>query len=763
MIGYPSSERDHVRSKLESCLENSCNQALQEAKDLKQHCKEEVSNLQEEIKQIYSALGLITEFDDVQKTWPSEHPLMHQISNLKQTKMKILPMYNSALNRRRYIIMEVESTISSMGIPHSNLSEDLIKLLSYKGIEWKKKRPLIISGSPVNNNNSFKHRRATQFKIVEEMVRALETNQDKDEDSSLMNESKDDNVVYDPGTLTDDFLSRCERDMKHLKMEKTNLKVINQKIREEAKILSYEMNLRGRELLSLSMHSLKKKMKDLPDWWDPWVAEEVCRSIVSKEATIKVNPLYTTHLKAIHSSLNGISKGRNTFSSTLEDIVKSAHNSLLSTVAGQLDAGEAYASFDAALTRLPSLSKERVYACIQEMNTLIDAVEAMAQSEIEALTVVWDALSVSQNEKGDFWDEVEKATKFQESKPNHEFDEVLKTCTVDIEEWLLSAVKDAQKIHRILSNGLMKLNRIHDEVERLSNKQAIKSKVMTLNSELSILSAKLAEFEQEANSRQRLTKKMNSSSLLKEEKFRREMQSNFSAKLQSLSKLAHEWHAIGGKIDDDLISPDIQILLNDPEAAEKRTAFMHLKTAQQRTQRIKRMFSSAPPRHDNNNYSDHPAYSVANTKFATRPHSREIENADLTAKKMSKDPRERLSQNSSNRRIRDDSPRTSLNRNRSKSPHKNNVEQNSSILDQKLKHSSPARLKLPIQDGTKSNRRDEKKIRISSITNVRTGVGNILSPKMTESERNATVEDDSPILPFGHVLKTPTGKENFRF
>jgi kinesin family protein 4/21/27 len=759
-IGYPLSERERARSNIEACLENSCYQALQDAKDLKSRYEEEVVQLQEEIQQIYVALGFNAEFDDIQRTWSSEHPLMRRINNLKQTKMKILPMYNNALERRRYIISEVESTSSSMGISHSSLSDDLIKLLSYKGIQLKKKMPLI-PGSPVNNHHSSKHRRATQFKIVEDMVRALETVQDKNEDSSLMTESKDEIVAHYPGALSDDFLSLCEQDVKKLKMEKTTLKVCNQQMREEAKKLTFDMHLRGRELLSLSIHSMKKKTKDLPEWWDPRVAEEVCRSIVSKEATIKVNPCYTNHLKAIHSSLHSVSKGRKTLSSTLHDIVKSAHNSLLSTVAGQLDAGEAYSSFDAALARLPPLSKERVYACIQEMNTLIDAVEVMAQSEIEALTVVWDALNISQSEKGDFWGEVEKATKSHESQPNHDFDEVLKTCTVDIEEWLLSAVKDAQKTHRTLSNGLMKLNKIHDEVERLSNKQAIKSRVITLNSELCILSAKLAEFEQEANSRQRLTKKMNSSSLLKEEKFRREMQNNFTSKLKTLSKLAHEWHSLGGKIEDDLISPDIRPLLDDPEAAEKRTAFMHLKTVQQRTKRGKHYSSSVFSLHDDNASSDHSAQSGVYARAASRSSSREIKQVDMLGNKRSIGARVRLSQSSSNHRIHDGS-QTLLNRNSAQSPYNDNVEKNMTVIDQKLKNKSPKRIQLP-QNGTKSNRRVGKIMRISSITNVNTNVEDIPSPKMLESESTVAAGVESPILPFGHVLRTPTEKENFRF
>ena len=108
---------------------------------------------------------------------------------------------------------------------------------------------------------------------------------------------------------------------------------------------------------------------------------------------------------------------------------------------------------------------------------------------------------------------------------------MIKACAEDIEEWVIFAIKEATKVNRKLNDRLLKLSKTHQEVERLRSKQDAKSKIMSLDYELCILNSKLAEFEEKAGNTQRLVnKKMNSSSLLEEERFQKQMQNNFSAK-----------------------------------------------------------------------------------------------------------------------------------------------------------------------------------------------------------------------------------------
>lgn len=109
-----------------------------------------------------------------------------------------------------------------------------------------------------------------------------------------------------------------------------------------------------------------------------------------------------------------------------------------------------------------------------------------------------------------------------------------------------------------------------------------------LDSEVRILSAKLSDFEEKASSKQRLlTKKMNSTALLKEEKFRKQMQSKFAAKLEVLGRLLQDWERNEGTgFDASLLSDDVRILLSNSDKSgtwiEQRTAFMHLRTAHQK-------------------------------------------------------------------------------------------------------------------------------------------------------------------------------------
>jgi hypothetical protein len=803
-IGLSRNEREFVRVKIEDCLELSCADALNQAKESKTNHEDNIKSQRQEIEEMYLALGMYEEFALLQDSWSTDSPLLRQIDVLHRGKSEIAPTYNSAIERRSNIILEVEAALASMGKPSSMLCDELASLLELKQSHCRKKRLLFSAHSPVRPNNSSRDRRATQFKQVEEMVRALESGQAENEERSqyggFVDSTQEEKAGSEPGTLADDFLSFCEAEMTKLKMEKAKMKVSNQTFREGAKRLTKDMHLRGRELLSLSIHSIKKRMKDLPDWWDHRVAEEVCRSIMSKEPVVKVGTLYTKHLEAIYGSLSSLSKCREMLSKTLQNIVKNAQNTLLRTVESELDAGEAYASFDAALSRLPPLSKENVNACIEEMNTLVEAVDTMAQSEVEALTVVWDALSISRSEKGNFWGHVEQATKSIQSQPHHDFEVVLKVCTNDIEEWLLCAVKDAQKVHRTLNNSLLKLSKIHEEVERLSTKQGNKSKIMSLDSELCILSAKLAEFEEKANSKQRLTKKTNSSSLLKEAKFRKQMQNNFTLKLKSLSKLVSDWESVEGeKIKRTMLSREVSELVESPDGVERRTEFMHLKTVQQKSKRGAYM-SASPLRRSTPEASRTRSASSRRTKYvggkgvdpsstifrsvSSKPHFRESK------------PTDTKSADSSSSRIGSQRLIT-RHRNRSISPPRREIErakpptQRHQRSQRKSPATRPSRTKTPtckiargraglklvassskVTKHTSSRKRNGKIKRNAKSPNSRAlnikqdNNRQVISTPLRKKTASLTVsagQSDSPILPFGQILNTPTDKENFRF
>jgi len=148
----------------------------------------------------------------------------------------------------------------------------------------------------------------------------------------------------------------------------------------------------------------------------------------------------------------------------------------------------------------------------------------------------------------------------------------------------LQASQKATKVQRMLGIRVFKLKKIHEEVERLKHKQDAKNGIMSLNNELKLLSAKLADFEEKAGNSQRLlNKKANSSTLLEEERFRKQMQGTFAAKLETLRQMLNEWEAKEGQIeDDDMLSEVVKSMLQNSHRIDawmnEKTRLMHLRT-----------------------------------------------------------------------------------------------------------------------------------------------------------------------------------------
>lgn len=598
-LGLTSKDREVNRKKIDSCLEDTCTKILDDAQQLKKSKEDEINALMERLLSIYSALGQAEHFQSIQKNvHNSGLTYFQKVGILQAEEKKVLPTFYSAVERVGSIAKEAKSIIKALDLPQSQIGTNLAAIIDLETNRMHPKRSA--SNFTFSAVESSKDERAKKIKKVEEMMKALECGENDNigmspaiQINSYPKDLSDDenDILFERDTLSEWRIGNCENDLKKLKMVKSEIMVTNQQRRDAAKKLTNEMNLNGRELLSLGIHSIKKRIKVFPEWWDPHLAEEVCRSIVSRDCVIGVCVSYTKHLDIIGDSLESVSSGRSALSDCLKGIIEGAHNTLLKTVEEDADVNEAYASFDKALSRLPKLSKEHICACIDEMNTLVIAVDAMSQSEMEALTVVWESLNVTNSDKGQFWSDVKESTKTFQSYKSTKFENVKRACAEDMEEWVISAVKESMKINRTLGASLLKLSKIHDEVEKLRSKSDAKSKILSLDSQLRIQSLKLAEFEEKAGNKHRLvTKKLNSSSLLQEERFRKQMQGNFSSRLHKLVDLLKEWQAMEGcNFNEKLLSEDVNAFLKDPEHCgdwiEKRTAFMHLKTVNHRTRR----------------------------------------------------------------------------------------------------------------------------------------------------------------------------------
>jgi len=277
-------------------------------------------------------------------------------------------------------------------------------------------------------------------------------------------------------------------------------------------------------------------------------------------------------------------------------VIEHAQKTLLDIVGREIDASEAYAGFHDALFRLPSLSKDLIISCISELEALIDGIEAMTQSEIEALTVVWEALKVK--DRRNFWEMLEESESKVEASSKNPFSEKFSGSACCCEEWMVDAIARATNTNDTLDMRLKKLEKIHQEVERLRSKQDIKSQILSLDSEIRIMNTKLLDFEElQCNKQRLLNKKNGGTALLKEERFRKQMQSKFVANLKQLVSLLRSWERKeNAYFDDSLLSDDVRELLKeDPERmdnwVEMRTKLMTLRTVKAQTPR-KRTFEA---------------------------------------------------------------------------------------------------------------------------------------------------------------------------
>eukprot|EP00957_Ditylum_brightwellii_P092376 7033677-Ditylum_brightwellii.AAC.1 len=84
------------------------------------------------------------------------------------------------------------------------------------------------------------------------------------------------------------------------------------------------------------------------------------------------------------------------------------------------------------------------------MKILATTADAMAKSKIEALSVVWEGLKTLSNERDHFLSNPNESTKDIQTRADGLFDSVLQSCVNGAEELVLSSVKDATKIHRLL-------------------------------------------------------------------------------------------------------------------------------------------------------------------------------------------------------------------------------------------------------------------------------------------------------------------------
>jgi hypothetical protein len=391
-----------------------------------------------------------------------------------------------------------------------------------------------------------------------------------------------DSDVGPPRSLHVDVLDACEKEVSQMRLLKSQILVQNSELRQEAATLVKDMHLSVDQVVALTEQVIQLQAENDNTWWSKETAQDVARVLLDNECCVLTTPAFSKHLDHIRSSMETVSNHRRLLSGALKGAVDRAQKTLLMTVDGEADVSEAYASFHDALFQLPPLSKEHVDACITELNALVAGVDAMTQSEVEALTVVWEALDVKPNQRTGFWSKLEEDTTKMQSTDENLFDAVRCVDSRYKEEWVVTATNDAHAVYAELSMRLFKLESIHRSVETLRSRQDAKSRIISLDSEIRILSAKLGDFEDKRCSKSRLlTKKSGSGALLKEERFRKQMQTKFTSKLEQLAGFLRVWiETEGESFDANLLSDEVRNLLDNADHmdtyVESRTEFMHL-------------------------------------------------------------------------------------------------------------------------------------------------------------------------------------------
>lgn len=585
-MGIPSHDKDRFYSDIENCLHDTCSRKLLEVASQKAKMVMNMSNLQSEIDWMKKCLEIpsILTLDVNDSSNLNGHEsmgsdnLINKQNILQEEAIILRKRISTALDQRNELLKQVKSIKLSMGLEEHMLHEDLHILLNEESL--MQQHPFLVTH----------HDDKTVIGI-------------NDSDSKTLLDSKYDNIIH----LSTSFFTRCETILKGIRIQKSQSLSQNDEYQKICHSLVLEMKISRDQATSLIVQAVKQRdqYKKLPSWWSHDMSNVILADIFqSQKGLIRVEHSYTIHLFEVYKALMSIGRARRLLSEKLRIIIERSQQTLLQTVDGEVDATEAYTSFHETLFRLPALSKERIHSCITEIKMLNDGVDAMSQSEIEALTVVWEALFISMSERGKFWNEIESAVSPIQMQPNGPFDDIIllfqhgsghgdnindDTCYFP-EEWVLAAIKDVTKSYRQLESRLYKLELIHLEVERLRTRQDVKSRILSLDTEICIINAKLNDFEDKKCDKQRLTtKKDTSSSLLKEERFRKHMQTKFSSKLVQLKDFLQLWKSSNHENEtsstfgfenihdcnnESLLSDEVREILN----TSPRHDFMHLRT-----------------------------------------------------------------------------------------------------------------------------------------------------------------------------------------
>jgi hypothetical protein len=550
-LGVDVTFRDKERQEIQSSLVDTCSRKLNDALVLKTDSERTIELLAHRLDCMRKAFGMPME---ALSSTPSL-PLLKKLHKLQNEFDQLVIPYKYACARREKILNDTIGLSEALGICANGLPMNLKILLQQADNVAERSN----SDDTMDGNSSADT--MTNAPLEMDLKASATTEGGKIENVLLL----------PPQSLENAFLSICEADIKDLRVQKSELLVKNREMQQNIAEIVKELHMSADELLSNMRDSFEKVECENQQKWDRNRTERIVEEIVSSYPDVKLCADDTDRLDFIYKSIEGLVKYRRVLSTALRSIVERAQKTLLGIVGEELDASEAYATFHDALFRLPSLSQDLSLACLSEMEALVLGVEAMTQSETEALAVVWEALDFSSRNRHDFWARVENQDSIEES--TDPFFEIESCAGPECEDWIIEAKTKARVIYKELYRKLRKLEKIHTEVESLRSKQDSKSQIISLDSEIRILNSKIAELEQIGHNQQRLlSKKSSDSKLPKDGRVRKQLKSRLLSQAGQLANLLRFWEETEGtSFDTSLLSDEVRILLEEPDKIKKGT------------------------------------------------------------------------------------------------------------------------------------------------------------------------------------------------
>ena len=358
-----------------------------------------------------AALGILAK----EESPLNEFGLLRKAENLKNQVNAFENQYLHACSKREKLLKEAKELISVLCLTKGEIEADLNVLLESENL---------------NSDQVVPMQESLEMKEIERM-RSF--------------------VPLPANALNLSFLASCEAHVRTLRVRKSVSLVRHRELQQVIADKVSEMHMGYLEAVALVESWIMRKEKKLPEWWSSELTTSILHDSAQNKYISLPNDLMSRHLEIISKSLTNSADSRRSMSDALKSVVEHAQRTLLDIVGREFDASEAYAGFHDALFRLPALSKDFIISCISEMEALLDGIESMTQSEIEALTVVWEALKISSTERRNFWGMIEDSN--VESRIQI-FSQSVQSSLLNGEEWMNRAVEKAIEVHQHLDKRL---------------------------------------------------------------------------------------------------------------------------------------------------------------------------------------------------------------------------------------------------------------------------------------------------------------------